>query len=104
MNGQALKLIRQFHNIKQGQLASELGISNSYLSEIESGKKDITIELLDKYSKYFNIPMSSLMLFSENIEDKNTTSGKFRLSFASKLKQIMEWVVAKDDHFGTKKL
>ncbi|QXE92553.1 helix-turn-helix domain-containing protein [Geomonas subterranea] len=103
MNGQALKLIRQYHNIKQGHLASDLGVSNSYLSEIETGKKEVTIELLNKYSKFFNIPMSSLMLFSENLED-NTISGRFRLSFASKLKQIMEWVVAKDDHFGAKKL
>lgn len=103
MIGQALKLIRQFHNIKQGQLATDLGISNSYLSEIESGKKEVTIELLNKYSKHFNIPMSSLMLFSENLED-NSISGRFRLNFASKLKQIMEWVVAKDDHIGTKKL
>jgi len=103
MNGQALKLIRQFHSIKQGELATNLGISNSYLSEIESGKKEVTMELLDKYSKYFGIPMSSLMLFSENI-DNNSLSGKFRIGVASKLKQIMEWVVAKDDHFGAKKI
>ena len=103
MNGQALKLIRQFHNIKQSKLAADLKISNSYLSEIESGdKKKVTLELLKKYSDYFNIPISSLMLFSENLED-NSISEKFRLSFATKLQQIMEWVVAKDDHFGTKK-
>jgi transcriptional regulator with XRE-family HTH domain len=102
MNGQALKLIRQFHNIKQGQLAADLGISNSYLSEIESGKKEVTMELLNKYSKFFNIPMSSLMLFSENI-DNNSLSERFRVGFTAKLKRIMEWVVAKDDHFGAKK-
>lgn len=103
MNGQALKLIRQFHNIKQGKLATDLSVSNSYLSEIESGKKEVTLDLLKKYSDYFNIPISSLMLFSEKLED-NSISEKFRVTFASKLKQIMEWVVAKDDHFGTKKI
>lgn len=103
MNGQSLKLIRQFHSVKQGELAANLGISNSYLSEIESGKKDVTMELLKKYSDYFNIPMSSLMLFSEKLES-NTLSEKFRFNFATKLKQILEWVVAKDDHFGAKKI
>lgn len=103
MDGQALKLIRQFHNVKQAKLATDLCISNSYLSEIESGKKEVTLDLLKKYSDYFNIPMSSLMLFSEKLND-NSISEKFRVKFTAKLKQIMEWVVAKDDHFGAKKI
>ena len=103
MNGQALKLIRQFHNVKQGQLAIEIGISNSYLSEIESGKKEVTLDLLKKYADYFNIPMSSLMLFAEKLED-NSIAERFRVGFAAKIKQIMEWVVAKDDHIGAKKI
>ena len=103
MHGQALKLIRQFHNIRQGKLATDIGISNSYLSEIESGKKEVTLDLLKKYSEYFNIPISSLMLFSEKLED-NSIAEKFRVGFAAKLKQIMEWVVAKDDYIGINKI
>jgi transcriptional regulator with XRE-family HTH domain len=103
MDGYALKLIRQFYSIKQSELAKDLGISNSYLSEIESGNKEVTLSLLKKYADHFDIPMSSLMLFAENIEDKSI-SGKFKTSFASKLKQIMEWVVAKDNHLGAKKM
>lgn len=103
VNGQALKLIRQYHNVKQSELASKISISNSYLSEVESGKKEVTIDLLKKYSEFFNLPMSSLMLFSENLED-NSIAEKFRVGFASKIKQIMEWVVAKDDHTGAKKV
>jgi transcriptional regulator with XRE-family HTH domain len=103
MYGQALKLIRQFHNIKQGQLANSISVSNSYLSEIESGKKEVTLDLLKKYSDYFNIPMSSLMLFSEKLED-NSIAERFRIRFTSRIKQIMEWVVAKDDHSGAKKI
>lgn len=103
MSGNALKLIRQFYRIKQGELAENLDISNSYLSEIESGKKEVTLDLLKKYSDYFDIPMSSLMLFSEKLED-NSIAEKFRANFATKIKQIMEWVVAKDDHIGAKKI
>lgn len=103
MNGQALKLIRQFHDIKQSKLADEIHISNSYLSEIESGKKEVTLELLKKYSVYFNMPMSSLMMFSEKLED-HSISEKFRVNFASKIKRIMEWVIAKDDYLDAKKI
>jgi transcriptional regulator with XRE-family HTH domain len=103
MNGRALKLVRQFHNIKQKKLADDINISNSYLSEIEADKKEVTLELLKKYSVYFNIPMSSLMLFSEKLED-NSIAERFRVRFASKIKQIMEWVVAQDDHVGAKKI
>lgn len=103
MTGKSLKLIRQYHNVKQSDLASQIGISSSYLSEIESGKKEATLELIRKYSEFFNIPMSSLMFFDENLKD-DSLAEKFRLSFSSKIKQIMEWVVAKDDHTGTKKV
>lgn len=103
MSGHALKLIRLFYRIKQGDLAENLKISNSYLSEIESGKKDVTLDLLKKYSDYFDIPVSSLMLFSENLEN-GSVAERFRINFTAKIKQIMEWVVAKDDHIGAKKI
>ena len=57
---QALKNIRLFHNIKQSDLSVRLGISSSYLSEIESGKKSPSLELLDKYSEIFDIPVNTI--------------------------------------------
>ena len=38
MLNQALRLIRTYHDFSQTELCAELGVSNSYLSEIESGK------------------------------------------------------------------
>lgn len=99
-----LKLIRQFHNIKQGQLASAIGISNSYLSEIESGKKEVTMDLLKKVCwlfQYANVFANAL--FGKAWRQLNFAE-KFRVNFTAKIKQIMEWVVAKDDHFGAKKV
>ena len=67
----ALKLLRSFHQISQKDLASKLEISNSYLSGIESGGKKPGIELLEKYAEIFNMPVSSILLFSERLnEDK----------------------------------
>lgn len=57
----ALKLIRSYYDMSQTELSVELGLSNSYLSEIESGKKQPSIDLLQKYSDYFDIPLSSIL-------------------------------------------
>lgn len=90
MLNQALRLIRTFYDISQSELSSALGISNSYLSEIESGKKQPTIEILTKYSEKFDIPLSSILFFSENL-DSNKPSDKIRLHVAKKIVSILEW-------------
>jgi transcriptional regulator with XRE-family HTH domain len=63
MLGKALRLIRVFHDLSQKDLAEKLEISKSYISEIESGKKTPTIDLLNKYSNFFDIPTKRLFIF-----------------------------------------
>ncbi|WP_277960739.1 helix-turn-helix domain-containing protein [Pseudomonas sp. RIT-To-2] len=96
MLNQALRLIRTYHDLSQTELCKELGISNSYLSEIESGKKQPTIELLTKYSDHFEIPLSSILFFSENMDTPKPTS-KLRTSIAKKVINILEWVENKNE-------
>lgn len=93
----ALKVIRQFHNMKQNELAEKLDISKSYLSEIETGKKPASLALLQKYSNIFDIPVSSLIFFSENIGKEQLSSSKFKKVVASKIVNIMEWFVEKNE-------
>lgn len=69
MSGEVLRLLRVFNNIKANDLAEELNISKSYLSEIEHNKKKPSIELLDKYAEILNIKTSTLLLFSEALEE-----------------------------------
>jgi transcriptional regulator with XRE-family HTH domain len=92
---EALKQIRLFHQLKQIELAAELDISKSYLSEVESNRKHVSMELLEKYAKYFSVPVSSLMLFSENM-DAAKNSDPLRLKCAKKIIKIMEWISARN--------
>ncbi len=69
MLNEALRLIRVYHDLRQVDVAEQLGISKSYLSEIEKGSKKPTLDLMEKYSKNFQIPVSSIMFFSENIDN-----------------------------------
>ncbi|MFC3909672.1 helix-turn-helix transcriptional regulator [Legionella dresdenensis] len=99
MLGQALKYIRMYHQLNQAALAQELNISRSFLSEIESNKKQPSIELLEKYSSFFGVPVSSLLFFSEHLS-ANNISEKGRVFIAKKILNIMGWLADKDSHNG----
>ncbi|GFO73670.1 hypothetical protein BJAS_P4609 [Bathymodiolus japonicus methanotrophic gill symbiont] len=90
MINQALRLIRTYHDLSQTELCSEIGISNSYLSEIESEKKQPSLEILQKYSDEFDIPLSSILFFSENLEESNP-SDKIKKKIAGKIISILQW-------------
>lgn len=89
----ALRLIRTYHQLKQTELASRLNISNSYLSEIEGGSKKPSLDLLQEYSHIFKIPVSSILLFSEQVVDgeRTLTRTKLRVASANKILKILEW-------------
>ncbi len=89
--GEALRLVRSFHDISQIELAHQLGISRSYLSEIESGKKTPSIDLLASYSKAFEIPISYLLLFCETLEE-NDASSKIRSVATKKALRLLNWI------------
>lgn len=95
MIGKALKIIRKFHKIKQKDFADKVGIAPSYISEIENGKKEPSLEIISKYSEEFNIPVSSILLFSEKI-DNNKKYEKLRIKSADKILNMLEWIT-KDD-------
>lgn len=93
----ALKSLRTFHQLKQTELARRLEISNSYLSEIESGDKMPGFELLEKYAALFKMPVSSILLFSERLESDRRPSEKIRVAAADKILRMLEWIADKDE-------
>jgi len=85
----SLKLIRQFHRLKQKELALKLDISTSHLSEIEGGQKTPSLDLLEKYSRVFNLPTSSIMMFAE-LQAKGADKAEFKI--ADKALKMLEWI------------
>jgi len=86
--GTSLKLIRQFHRLKQKELAAKLDISTSHLSEIESEQKSPSLELLERYSRTFDLPASSIMIFAEMQKD----SAKLEYRIADKAVKMLDWI------------
>jgi transcriptional regulator with XRE-family HTH domain len=93
MIGEALRLIRVFHNLKQTEVAQKLGISKSYLSEIESGIKEPTLQLIGRYAEVFDIPPSSILFFAENVQNGSAT--KARRIVAGKILSLLRYVEAR---------
>lgn len=96
MLNRALRLLRTYHQLTQVELAKRLGISNSYLSELESGDKSPGLELLDKYSEFFKMPVSSILLFSESMSETRKPGAKLRVAAADKILRLLEWLEERD--------
>ena len=69
--GEALRLLRIFYGYKSTELAKMLGLSQSYVSELENNRKQPTLDVLDRYAKVFDMKKSTLLLFAESLEDEN---------------------------------
>lgn len=65
--GQKLLKLRKQKGLSQEDLATDLGISQSSVSNYESGFTKPDISVLEKVSKYFSVPISDLF-----IDDQNT--------------------------------
>jgi transcriptional regulator with XRE-family HTH domain len=88
MIGEALRLIRVFHNLKQTEAAEKIGISQSHVSELERGAKIPTLDVIEKYAEAFDIPASSIIYFSENIRPQTRATR----SVANKILKLLQFI------------
>lgn len=87
----ALKLVRIFHDLSQKQLAQKLEISKSYLLEIEAGKKQPTLGLLQHYFEVFQVPVSSILFLSETLE-LNVSVERTNSSVSPKVQAMLKFL------------
>ena len=103
MLGKALRLLRVFHDLSQTEVAKRLSVHKSWISEIEAGNKQPTLDLLEKYSAVFDIPVSSIMFFSENLSS-NKTGDKAREFVSKKVLSLMEFIAERAGRNGEQKI
>lgn len=56
-----LKKIRKERNLNQLKVAMDLNISREALSHYENGKRQPSLEMLNKLSRYFNVSIDFLI-------------------------------------------
>lgn len=91
MVNEVLKLLRVISDYKQNELACELGISAAFLSQIESGDRKLTMDLLDRYCEVFHMRKSTLLFFAEET-GKAAESGNVRQRFRRRALRLLQWM------------
>ena len=68
---QVLKLLRVAKGYSISEVAEKLGISQPFISRIESGEKNPSDSLIQKYSELFNIKVKTLEVFAKKEKEEN---------------------------------
>ena len=58
--GKAVKFLRNRKQISQEKFALEIGMDRTYLSSVEAGKRNISLENIEKISKGLGLSISEL--------------------------------------------
>ncbi|MCF0118062.1 MAG: helix-turn-helix transcriptional regulator [Bacilli bacterium] len=58
--GMRIKYLRKQRNLSQEQLAFECNLNKNYLCDIENGKRNPTLDILEKISHGLNITLEEL--------------------------------------------
>ena len=83
----ALKVFRTFNRLNQSDLAEKLGVTKSFISEIESGKKNVTLKLVDKYANVFSVTSSEVVALAEAYD-----THEYRSSPSSIFLKLIDWI------------
>lgn len=59
--GQNIKRIRTERQMTQGDICRAINMDRSYMSAIESGKKNITIAVAEKLARALNVSVDELL-------------------------------------------
>jgi transcriptional regulator with XRE-family HTH domain len=100
MISEALRLIRVFHDLKQFELAERLKVSKSHISEVEGGTKAPSLDLIEKYSAEFRIPVSAILFFAEELPNAKRGE-KTRTKIASTVLDLLSFIERKADANNT---
>lgn len=92
---EALRLARLYWGYTQAELAEKLGIAQSTISEVEKGKKSVSMNLLEKYSSALDIRMSNLLFFAEELEN-HVPPSRGKLIVATKVLEILDGIAPKE--------
>jgi len=68
--GKRIKIVRQRNGLTQDQLAEQVGLSPKYISGIERGVENPTMDILIRLAKILGVEPYDLFLFGESEESE----------------------------------
>ena len=67
--GITLKALRAEKGVSQEKLALSTGIDRRYMSDIENGRRNISLEIIEKLAEYFDMKVSEFVRKIEENQD-----------------------------------
>lgn len=89
MINEALRLLRLYCGLSQSDMAARLKVTQSMVSDVESGRKGVSMDLLQAYSDAVDVRMSQLLFFAEEIEGE-PPARRGRLIVAERVLQLLD--------------
>ncbi|HCS30607.1 helix-turn-helix domain-containing protein [uncultured Enterococcus sp.] len=91
--GENLKVLRKKAKKNQTKFAKDIGISRTYLSDLEHNRKSLSIDTIEKIAKKLNVPVTDLLysgksldaMFSNSLDNmkKNASNDEIKKSIIS---------------------
>ena len=66
--GETLRALRAQKGVSQEKLALETGIGRRYMSDIENGRRNVSLEIIERIANYFELSASDLIKKIEQVE------------------------------------
>lgn len=66
--GKAIVLLRKEKGLSQESFAYDAGIDRRYMSDIENGKRNISLDIIERISQKLGLKISELFAIAERIE------------------------------------
>ena len=73
--GITLKALRAEKGVSQEKLALSTGIDRRYMSDIENGRRNVSLEIIEKLAAFFEMKVSE---FIQKIEQREVLTKKSR--------------------------
>ena len=68
--GKAIVLLRKQRGLAQEKFANDAEIDRRYMSDIENGKRNISIDVIERLAKCLGMRVSELFSVAENIDSQ----------------------------------
>jgi transcriptional regulator with XRE-family HTH domain len=101
--GHVIKILRTAAGIKQKALAGKAGIKPNYLSMIESGKREPSLNLLRSIAKALNVPVSYIFWEYKGLPNTKDARQNKKLREIKRLLLEIEQLRLSDTSFKNKR-
>lgn len=83
--GYVLRLVRIARDMSTKDLAQKMGVSPTYVSEVETNKKSPSLEMLSKFSSALGVSRSAILFFDEEGEKQGYNYQKLLIEILKKI-------------------